>query len=257
MKALRTLLAHPLTRHLDIDDPNTTQIRRQIISQNEFLRRIYQEWYQAIEAALPEGTEPVLEIGAGPGFMGKYVPALISSEIFPCPQVHLVLNAQQLPFAAGSLRGVVMTNVLHHLPSSRKFFKEATRCVQPKGRLVMIEPWVTGWSKFIYRYFHHEPFHISDMDWELGEGGNLSNANSALPWIIFERDRGIFEREFNAWQIISIQPGMPFRYLLSGGVSMRALMPGFTFAGWRGLEKMLSPWMNHLAMFCMIVIEHK
>ncbi len=121
----------------------------------------------------------------------------------------------------------------------------------------MIEPWVTSWSKMIYPLFHHEPFHPNVVEWELGAGGNLSNANGALPWIIFERDHRIFKQEFSAWQIISIQPMMPFRYLVSGGVSMRALMPGFTFAGWRALEKMLSPWMVHLAMFSLIVIEHK
>jgi hypothetical protein len=47
---------------------------------------------------------------------------------------------------------------------------------------------------------------------------------------------------------------MPFRYLLSGGISLRSLMLGFTFNFWRGLENRLDPWMNNLGMFAKIVI---
>jgi len=48
---------------------------------------------------------------------------------------------------------------------------------------------------------------------------------------------------------------MPFRYLLSGGVSGRSLMPGWSFTFWRKLENLLQPWMNHLAMFALIVLR--
>ena len=47
---------------------------------------------------------------------------------------------------------------------------------------------------------------------------------------------------------------MPFRYLLSGGVSLRSLVPGWSFALWRNLENLLRPWMKSLAMFALIVL---
>ena len=82
----KTWLAHPLTKGLDIDDPRTTHLTvRQIIQEKSFLRRIYQEWYRAIVAALPPGQGAVLELGAGGGFMSDFVPHLITSELFYCP----------------------------------------------------------------------------------------------------------------------------------------------------------------------------
>jgi hypothetical protein len=57
-------LAHPLTRGMDIDDPRTTQLRKEIIRSKPFLRSIYQEWYRDIVAALPSGNDPVLELGS-------------------------------------------------------------------------------------------------------------------------------------------------------------------------------------------------
>jgi len=251
---LKTWLAYPLTRGLDIDDPYTTQLRRQVIQEKSYLRQIYQEWYGVIAAALPAGVEPVLELGSGTGFLRDYIPDLITSEIFRCPDVSVVVDGQQLPFADGALRAIVMTNVLHHLPQPRRFFAEAARCVRLGAVVAMIEPWVTAWSRLVYTNLHHEPFRPEAPEWGFPSSGPLSSANGALPWIIFERDRAQFEREFSEWQIPAIRPGMPFRYLVSGGVSLRSLMPGCTFGYWRRIENSLQPWMKTWAMFAEIVL---
>jgi len=254
---LQRWLAHPLTRGLDIDDPQTTYLRRQIIQEKTFLRRIYQEWYQAIVAALPPGGGAVLELGAGGGFMSEFIPDLITSELFYCPNIRAVLDGSRLPFSSQSLRGIVMTDVLHHLPQSRLFFDEATRCVRPGGVVVMVEPWVTPWSRFVYTHLHHEPFDPETLSWELPTSGPLSGANDALPWIIFARDRLKFEQEFPCWRIESISPIMPFRYLLSGGVSLRSLAPGWSFGLWKQFERTLGFWGNHLAMFAQIILRRR
>jgi len=121
--------------------------------------------------------------------------------------------------------------------------------------IAMIEPWVTTWSRLVYGRLHHEPLQPDARDWEFPQVGPLSSANGALPWMIFQRDRAWFEREFPEWQIQGLHPCMPFRYLVSGGVSMRNLMPGWTFRFWHWLEDLLSPWMNSLAMFALIVLD--
>ncbi len=252
---LRKLLAHPATRGLDVDDPHLTGLRREIIAGKSFLRRIYQEWYQGITDSLPAGDGPILEIGSGAGFLREYIPGLIRSEIFPCPEIDAILNALTLPFADRSLRAIVMTDVLHHLPEPRIFFTEAARCVRVGGRISMIEPWVSSWSRRIYQHLHSEPFLPEAREWSFPSTGPLSGANGALPWILFERDRAQFEGEFPQWAVRTIRPQMPFRYLVSGGVSMRSLMPGAAFGLWRGLENLLHPWMKHLAMFAFVVLE--
>ena len=248
-------LAHPLTRNLDIDDPQTTHLRRQIIQEKKFLRRIYEEWYRAIVAALPDGQGPVLELGAGGGFMRDIVSNLVISELFYCPKIDVVLDGLRLPFVAKSLRAIVLTNVLHHLTQPRLFFAEATRCVQPGGAVVMIEPWVTPWSRFVYSRLHHEPFEPESQSWELPTQGPLSGANDALPWIIFSRDRLRFEQEFPHWKIEVIEPMMPFRYLVSGGVSMRGLAPSWSFGLWKQIENAFSNWNDQLAMFAQVVLR--
>lgn len=246
-------LAQPTATGLD--DPRTISHVRAVVRGKPFLRRIYEEWYATIASALPRGGDPVLELGSGGGFLADVIPGLVTSDVQVCPHVRVVLDAQALPLPGGSLRAIVMTDVLHHLPESRRFFREAARCVRVGGRIVMIEPWVSAWSSLIYTRLHHEPFLPDAEAWEFPRGGPLSAANMALPWILFVRDRKLFDREFPEWRVVSVKPFMPFRYLLSGGVSMPSLMPGWTFGLWRAVEQGCSRWSAQLGMFAAIVLE--
>jgi SAM-dependent methyltransferase len=242
---------------MDLDDPATTHVRRRIIQEKRFLNRIYREWYREILTWLPDGSDPVLEIGSGAGFLDEHLPQAITSDVFFCPWLRVVLDARRLPFASGSLRTIVMSNVFHHIPDVRRFLKEALRCVRSEGRLILIEPWVTAWSRFVFRRLHHEPFDPDAGNWRLEQESPLSSANGALPWIVFERDRNLFQERFPEWKVLRVQPRMPFRYLLSGGVALRSLMPPATFEFWRGVERMLEPWMRSWAMFALIVTERR
>jgi SAM-dependent methyltransferase len=254
---IKAWLTHPLTRGLDLDDPSSVERCRKLIQSKPSLRAIYREWYSAISRALPAGTGAVLEVGSGPGFLAEFIPGLITSEILACRGIRLSLDATRLPFSTGALRAIVMTNVLHHLPQPRRFFAEAARCVQPGGAIVMIEPWVSTWSSFVYGRLHHEPFDREAQSWEFPASGPLSGANGALPWILFARDRVRFEEEFPEWGIESIRPGMPFRYLLSGGVSLRTLTPPASEGAWRRVERLMEPWMSHWAMFAQIKLVRR
>jgi SAM-dependent methyltransferase len=257
LDSLRSLLAHPLTRGLDLDDPRTTELRRRIIREKKFLRRIYDDWYGLIRARIPAGPGAILELGSGAGHFRQFVPEVIQSEVFACKNAQLVSDARALPFSEGSLKSIVMTDVFHHIPDVRAFLREAVRCLRQGGRLTMVEPWVTPWSKVVFTHLHHEPFLPMAEDWSIPASGPLSGANGALPWIVFRRDRARFESEFGALRIREIRPMMPLRYLVSGGVAMRDLMPGWLYGFWRALEAILSPCIGQTAMFALIDIERK
>lgn len=199
----------------------------------------------------------MLELGSGAGFFQKYLPTAVTSEIFFCPGLDLVCDATELPFATDSLKALVMTDVLHHVPDPRRFFAEAGRCVRPGGAIIMVEPWVSAWSRIVYDKLHHEPFRPEAEDWAFPSTGPLSGANGALPWLLFYRDRAQFEREFPEWEIVEIRPFMPLRYLLSGGISMCSLMPGFSFGFWKRLESLFAPLLQHVAMFALVCLRRR
>lgn len=179
----------------------------------------------------------------------------MTSDIQSTENVSIVLDGGYLPFLTSSLDAIVMVDVFHHLPDVDKFLKESIRCLAEKGRIIMIEPWITAWSAGIYKHLHHEPCLPESERWDFPATGPLSGANLALPWIVFERDRNVFFDKYGSLKIKEINPDWPFVYLLSGGVSMRTLVPERSYPLCRRLERLLSPVMKHLAMFATIVLE--
>jgi len=255
VSSFKKWLSEPLTRGLDLDDPKTTRLRKMVLKNKPFLRAIYTDWYLMLKDRLPDGDGAVLELGSGAGFAGEIFPQVISSEIFWVPEISLVLDGCALPFEDRSLKAIIMTDVLHHIPTVRSFFSEASRCLKPGGVLAMVEPWYTPWSGFIYRRFHHEPFLPEAAAWEFDTSGPLSGANGALPWMVFERDRKIFTQEFPSLQIETLRQFMPFSYLLSGGISLRTLAPARSYSFWRVIERLLARWSRNTGMFGFIVLR--
>ena len=120
----------------------------------------------------------------------------------------------------------------------------------------MIEPANTLWGRFIYKNFHHEPFDERG-GWQIPETGPMSGANGALPWIVFERDRKKFWNSFPDLEIEKVIYHTPLRYMVSGGVSFRSLVPGFAFGFFTAVDRMLSSLSKELSMFMTIVITKK
>jgi len=249
-----SFLEHPYTRSIDIDDPALTIKRREIIRSKKFLMHIYHEWYSKIIQCL-ETRDSVLELGSGGGFLAELIPNLITSEIVKIEGVDEIVDACQMPFRDNSLNAIVMTNVFHHIPDIDKFLKESHRVIKDSGKIVMIEPWKTPWSSWIYSNLHSEPFE-ADGHWRLADHkGPLSSANGALPWIVFERDLKKLNSEYPFISVKKIELMMPFSYLLSGGVSKRSLAPGFLYRTIRFVEGKLNK--KHWAMFALIELEVK
>jgi SAM-dependent methyltransferase len=245
-------------RRIDIDSPDRTFQHSQIIRQKPFLRQIYTDWYLTLLKCLPETLiGPVVELGSGGGFCKELIPGLITTEILPVAGVDILLDGQQLPFKERCLKGIVMVDVFHHLPKIDHFLIEAARCVKPGGVIVMVEPWNTIWSRLIYRFLHHEPFDPNAIKWEISSGGPLSCANSAMPWIVFERDRRRFVKNYPQWSIQHVKLHTPFRYLLSGGFSMPGLVPYKSHRFLHFVEDCLEPFMPYLAMFASILLVRR
>lgn len=250
VRACRRILAEPLARRIDPDDAIAPAVHRILIRQKPLLRDVYDSWYQTLAQQFG-AAHPVVEIGGGAGHLSAYLPGLISSDIRFAPAADILLDAHRLPFRDRSLAGIVMTNVLHHLPSASAFLRDAERVIRRGGALAMIEPWVSPWSSWVFRTLHHEPFDPDAETWEFDTTGPMSGANGALPWILFQRDAARFQSVYPNWSIETVRPGWPLAYLLSGGVSMRSVPAVFRRPiHWleRGVER-------PCAMFALIVLR--
>lgn len=208
------------------------------------LRKIYESHYEFFCSQAPQlPGKQHLELGSGSGFFAQHQPQVITSEVWPATQVDIRCSAAGLPFADGSLAALYLLDVLHHIQRPQAFFAEAQRCLAPGGAILMIEPANTGFGRFIYQNFHHEPFDPEAPTWQLPSGDPRQVANGALPWIMLDRDRRLFEERFPELQVAQLQPCLPLRYLISGGLSGPQLLPTASYPLLEWLEERAPSWL--------------
>ncbi len=242
---------------LPLDSPERTLLNKEIILRKTFLRKLYSKWYSTMVRELdqlPEGQ--LVELGSGGGFFKEFVPGIICSDILDLPGNDMTFSSLDMPFGDNSVSGIFMVDTFHHIPYSEKFLEEATRILKKDGIIMMIEPANSWWGRYIYRTFHHEPFDPSG-DWTIPPSGPMSGANGALPWIVFERDRAKSEEKFPALELRKINYHTPLLYLLSGGVSFRQLLPGFSYNLFYLIDRMMSGISSQMSMFVTIRIRKK
>jgi SAM-dependent methyltransferase len=242
---------------LDLDSPERTLFHRELILQKSFLKKLYLEWYDVFSSEiknLPDGK--LIELGSGGGFLKEICPEVLCSDILPLPGNDMTFSALEMPFKKNEVSGILMLDTFHHIPDAHKFFQEADRILKKEGKIVMIEPANSHWGRFIYKNFHHEPFDPKGT-WQIPASGPLSGANGALPWILFVRDRLIFEKKFPELRIESITYHTPFRYLVSGGVSFRSLVPSWSYGFFKGVDKTFTGLSKQISMFMTIKLEKK
>jgi len=216
---------------VSLDDPARIETLRALLGRKQFLRRYYLEIYRRYAECLSrcplEGK--ALELGTGAGFAKQIVPELITSDTIAYAGVDQVVDAAALPFADRSLRFICMLNVFHHLPDVEAFLREADRCLELGGRILIVDQY-PGWlSSILFKYFHHEPFRPDARDWRFDSTGPLSGANGALAFLVFERDRARFEQLHPNLRLQLYRPHSPLRYWVSGGLKSWTLLPGWAF----------------------------
>lgn len=245
-------------KYKKIDAVGTTLARKKIIKQKLFLKNLYEDFYRKIYSELSYNNrrETIVELGSGAGFIKKIIPTAVTSDILKLPSIDMQFSALDMPFKNRSVNAFVMVDVFHHIKDVEKFLTEANRCLKKNGQIVMIEPSSTLFGKLIYTYFHHEPYNARSS-WFFESSGPLSGANSALPWIVFVRDRKKFERKYPHLQITKLETHTPTRYLLSGGFTLPQLLPNFMYLFITFLESLLHPLNSAFGMFYTIVIVKK
>ncbi len=221
------------------DRENDIRLR---IQGKDALFKLYNEFYHRYVECLKrcpiDGA--CIEIGSGGGFLKDIIPNVVTTDIITYKAIDLAMDASEMPFKDDSIKSFFLLNTLHHLPNAKSFFCEMVRCLKHRGRVLIIDQYRGWFSNIIYKYLHHEPYVPDASVWNFQTSGPLSGANGALCWIIFFRDRILFEKRYPSLKIVNISPNTPLRYWLSGGLKQWNLLPGSFFRTSTELDRLLS-----------------
>lgn len=240
---------------MDLNSYQALLEHRKIIRKKTFLKNLYFDFYQEfINASLPRGR--IIELGSGAGFLKELIPSVITSDVIDGPDIDKVFYADKIPFKNGSIAAFLMIDVLHHIKDPEKALMEMERCLKVGGKIIMIEPYISTWGFLIYKYLHPERKGFGDKSgWKIKGNGRMSDANAAATWIIFKRDRKIFEKKFPGLKIVRFSPHTPLRYLISGGLSRFQVLPTYFYPAVKFLEDKLAILNDHIGMFVTISLQ--
>lgn len=222
------LLEKPAVSGVEIGTPQWFATQRSIIANRPLVKASYDRWYDAMlgdVATVPAGRAGrILEIGSGSGYVKTIDASVITSDIV-AGHADLVVDAQQLPFEAASLRGILLTHVFHHIPDVSRFLHEAMRTLVPGGVIAMIDVAHTPLARLLFGHFHPEAYDMHATRWQLDPSARCGGANQALSWIVFHRDRTAFEGRYPGLRIECVEWLPWLGYLISGGATRRDLVP--------------------------------
>jgi SAM-dependent methyltransferase len=216
-----------------------------MIRAKPLVRRCYDLWYRLLledadSVPVPFAALPVLELGSGSSYIKELRTEIITSDLMP-GLADRVVDGRELPFADESLRAILLTHVFHHIPEVGRFLGEAQRVLAPGGVISMVDETHTPFARFFFGRVHPEPYDDRATEWSFAEGNTMLDSNQALTWIVFERDRERFAREFPELRLERREFLPWFGYLMSGGVNLRPLFPEFLTGAVGAADRALRP----------------
>lgn len=226
---------------------------------NDVLRELYRGWYRMISERLSPVAGPTVEIGSGIGKLREAVPRAVLTDVARTPWIDEVVDAQQLPYADGTVANLVLVDVLHHVPRPLDFFAEAARVLAPGGRIVLLEPYCSPVSYRLYRAFHHE---TTDLGVDPFAENSLSSedaldSNQAIPTLLFFRQAAKLAQRAPDLATIERRRLALIAYPLSGGWRRKPWLPRAALAATLALERLLQPIAGALAFRCLVVLERR
>ena len=231
--------------------------RHQIVwTQKPILRRLYTSWYLDIAQWLQPGM--TVEIGGGTGNLKEFSPNVICTDVVRMPWIDALVDAQHMPFKNNKLSNIVLFDVLHHLENVRYFFDEALRVLMPRGRVVIMDPYVSALSWPIYRFLHPEPVDFQQDPFVIVSpvaGRRPFDANQAVARIVFERSYERFRQLYPHFLKLAHKRLAFFAYPLSGGFDHPSLLPLWSLDAFLHVERWLRSLGRLLAFRLLVVLE--
>lgn len=263
MEIIKKYLQEPRLKNIDPDSEEMLTIHTKILSEKVMMRNVFSEFYSLCinlnNKFFNSKETKKIEIGAGVSFFKKKYPEIISTDIKKDVNLDMVVDAQNMPFENKSISAIYGINCFHHFPNPKLFFNELDRVLFEGGGCVLIEPYYGNVARKFYKnIFETETFDINQKQWHNEEIGYMRGANQALSYIVFIRDRKIFEELYPNLEIVYHKPLNNYlRYLLSGGLNFKQLLPSFLSPMIKVIEFLLIPFNSFLALHHVIVIRKK
>lgn len=240
-------------------DQHNVEIAQNLASWNRkpLLRQVYRDFHRRIAAHIdPTLTGRIVELGSGIGNIQEVIPGCLRTDLFPNPWIDQVENAYQLTFADGEVSHLILFDVFHHLQYPRTALTEGARVLQPGGRVIVFDPYVSLAGRLVYGPLHHEPIGWNDRITPDAPAGFDPNRHSyyaaqgnatRLFW------RSELPSWLDGWEVVARERIGAWPYALSGGYSKPQLYPTALYPLLKTLDALAVP--SLMALRALVVLK--
>lgn len=177
-----------------------------------------------------------IELGAGAGFSKIFVNNKNFKICDFSSHEHLDyknIDAENTKFDDNSFNYVIVANVIHHLSSPLKFFKEAHRILKKDGKLLIFDSHCTFFLQIVLILMRQEGFDFTKNVWneELSTTNkdNLWDGNPAIPHLIFDDKKNFKQYLEPYFSLEKDEFAEFFIFLNSGGVTSKTFFIPLNF----------------------------
>lgn len=203
--------------------PENPEEQSQKILNDPYLRFVYENiLLDAFKLSNVQNIENplIIELGSAGGITKTLFPEIITTDVRSAKGVSKVMDAQEMTLETESVDLFIAKDVLHHLPDVSRHFDEVSRTLSKSGKIIYIEPNWNVVSRFIFTFLHPEPFLRNTRNWAFLSSEPMFS-NQAMAWIIFCRDKDVWEKRFPDLKFSIEKSRTGIDFLLSGGVYKR------------------------------------
>ncbi len=252
---MKLLMYKELQDNFD-NDQARIKIFRKIWRKKKILRKIYFDKWDRMMGFARKGK--ILEIGSGPGVFKEYCPNAILLDIVSNPWIDVVSDGLNLPFKNDSIATIIFVDVLHHMVDPLYFLREAQRVLEPGGRLIFEEPYVSKLSYLVFKT-HHEGMSLDcdKNDYKLDTKKKALEADLAVPTIMLGRDFERVKKLIPRLKLVYLDKYDYFFHLLYGNFSYKQIIRSFLYQPLKNLEKKLGFLKEIFTFKILVVLEKK
>jgi SAM-dependent methyltransferase len=223
------------------------------------LQDIYAGFYRLIASQLNRSVGgKIVELGSGIGNVKMMIPEALCTDLFPNPWIDQVENAYRLSFSDNSLSNLILFDVFHHLEFPGTALAEFSRVLQPSGRIIIFDPYISLTGMMVYGLFHHEPVAMNKkINWFAPEDfdpwkSNYYAAQGNATRIFFS---GKYTNYLQGFDLVARKRIPALSYIASGGYSKPQLFPDTMFTLMEKTESLLKYFPLFFATRTLIVLS--
>jgi SAM-dependent methyltransferase len=225
------------------------------------LQEIYRGFYRLIAAQLNRDIGgKIVELGSGIGNVKMMIPEAICTDLFPNPWIDQVENAYRLSFQDRTVSNLILFDVFHHLEFPGTALAEFSRVLQPSGRVIIFDPYISLTGLLVYGLFHHEPVAINKkIHWVAPEDfdpwkSNYYAAQGNATRVFYTKKKYC---DLKGFELADRKRIPALSYVASGGYSKPQIFPDKMFTFIEKTESVLKHFPLLFATRTLIVLSKK